>query len=201
MESFILRTQERGKFPVTNLHSEGTVIVSLPHRHSFWLNRFENILTLECDLGHMPGDQVNICKIDLSEKDYEKAMEMAPEFLSWARSFENSFQVNRFVDAYAVNNYQWASALMFGLDHQDQMWINLSPDWRKKTNIEFSIIKDDYIDFLGDKHKLDEPAMTLACSLKLYGQKPYYFLFVEWWGDNSWRYGKNFFYNNTAFAR
>jgi len=201
MDIGFLRTDKNGKFEVFNMYDDNNPVrIVLPHRVSLSLFRLENFLVIDCDLGHTPGDDIRVCEINTSKKEYTEAVRMNPKFMSIARSFESSFCVDRFIDAYAVKNYEHVSAGMFGRDRVDQVWINLAPDMRLKTNIEFSVFKNDYVNLFGNEHKLDEPAMTLVGSLKLHGLKAHYFLFVEWWGDNPWRYSKNFFYNNTAFV-
>jgi len=50
-----------------------------------------------------------------------------------------------------------------------------------------------------DEEKLSEPMFTLCGSLQLRNGIPHYFFFIDWFGDDFWRYEKNFFYNNTVF--
>lgn len=202
MKSHILRTDEIGKFSVDSLLHDGeNLIISLPHRVCFTLHRFGSVINLDCDLGWMPVDMIRVCDIDISEKNYKSAIRMNPEFMSIARSFDNSLYVGAFVRA-RFNPHSGISAGYFGEIWCGQVYVHLAePTWEKFTNVEFSVFQHDYIEFFGKKCRLDEPSRTFVASLKLRGEEAHYFLFVEWWGDASWRYSKNFFFNNTEFYR
>jgi len=202
----LLRTQEKGKFSVDNLLGNNEMIrIVLPHRVGLTLSRFGSVIALDCDLGWMPTDDIRVCEIDISKENYSSAMMMNPEFMSVARSFENSFHVDNFVNVY--NKYYdreffKISTKLFGDEKLDQVYIHLADNFHggPRINIEFSVLKSKYMeDFEGRPELLDEPAMTLVGSIKLRGQHAHYFLFVEWWGDNKWMYSKNFFFNNTKF--
>lgn len=201
MKNHILRTNEGrfGEFSVDNLYDNENLIISLPHRVSLILNRFGSVISLDCDLGmtSSKSDFLRICEIDIFKRDYQLAIQMNPNFMSIVRSFDNSFSAKKFIDAYKVEKYPMVSPNIFGEEWVDQVYIHLVEPTYKMTNIEFSVIRANYI----DDELLEEPAMTLVGSLKLRGQKAHYFLFVEWWGDSFWSYRKNFFFNNTEFFR
>lgn len=194
---FSLRSDKKGRFSVVNLFSDfEMVLISLPHRASIMLSRFGSVIAMDFDLGWIPSDDIRVCEIDISEKDYQSAIRMNPEFMARARSFENSFHVEKFVRAKAKYS-DVITTQVFGELWQDQVYIHLAePTWEMVANIEFSVIQADYIDFFGEQRCLTEPMRTLVSSLRLHGQQAHYFLFVEWDGDEKWRYSKNFFFDN-----
>lgn len=200
-EVYSLRTHEKGIFSVSEMFDDSKIIrISLPHRMSFTLGRLGEILFIDCDLGWMPSDDKRVCEINLSNNDCKRAICMNKDFMSIARPHESSFHINKFVNLY-YNNYNHISTKIFGDEWLDQVYIHfINPHQKQKCNIEFSVIRSKYMEnFDGNQELLTEPAMTLVVSLKLSKQRPHYFLFVEWDGDNKWMYSKNFFYNNSVF--
>ncbi|MBU1159771.1 hypothetical protein KKD04_01125 [Patescibacteria group bacterium] len=208
IKTCVLRTDRKGNFKVFNLGTKDTntiIRIGLPSRASIELWRdyikgdnIQSGLHINIDLGHNPGDDIYAATIALPRSKYEESIFFSEDFLSLARSFENSFQISNFLKAdieYGI------STRVLGDEWLDQVFINLDkPFQRRKTNIEFSVVQTQYLEnFDGNLEKLTGPAMTLVVSLKLFGQKPHYFMFVEWDNDNLWRYSKNFFYNRTLF--
>lgn len=204
MESCILRTDRKGRFDVFDMFVDGQLIIALPHRASLTLVRRGNLLFVESDLGltSLEYDLKTICFIDVAKDLYSEAVQMTPSFLGATKSFDCNAQTKRFVDYYNPAGSD-ISAGLFGKEMPDQVYVNLSryPDNSAKTNIEFSVFREECVEMGNELLKLDEPAMTLVGSLKLHGQKPHYFMFVVWWGDDRWVYGKNFFFNNTVFPK
>lgn len=204
MESHILRTDEKGKFSVTDLFSNNQVLVSFPHRVGITVNRLGENITLYCDLGLMGSDIdfKEICTIDISNKDYYSAIHFSNDFMNNTKSFESSHCIGKFVQGRA-NPHSNISANDLGRSWNDQVYIHLAkPTIKRIANIEFSIIQEDYIEFSNELcGELEKPARTLVASLQLCGQPAHYFFFVEWSGDEYWLYQKNFFFNNTSFLR
>ncbi len=204
MKSHILRTDETGSFSVDSLLDNGEMIISLPHRVSLTLNRFGSVVRLNCDLGltSSQSDFCPICEIDISKKNYQSAIRMNRDFVSLARSFDNNFQIEKFIRARNIPRFS-VSPMSFGEEWQDQVYIHLleSDRWEEKINLEFSAIQANYINLFGEQCLLSEPIRTLVASLRLRGKRAHYFLFVEWWGNEFWSYQKNFFFNDTEFIK
>mgnify|MGYP000206318559 CR=1 FL=1 len=204
MKSFILRTDKdlsRAK-AVTNLFSDERIILSLPNRVSITLIRIRKEIIIECDLGLIGSDidLKEICRIDISKEDYESAISFSEDFLKDTRSFENNFGIGKFVKA-RTNPHSGVHAGCFG-SWNDQVYIHLAqPTYKRIANIEFSVLEEKQIELYGEQYDLTEPMYTLVASLQLHNQRPHYFFFVEWNGNEFWQYGKNFFFNNTSFFR
>jgi len=200
MESCILRTDKKGDLKVFDMFLDGQLMISLPHRASLTIVRIGQKIILESDLGLMSSayDLQTICEIDIEKETYPEAVNMNPDFMRVARSFDCDCQVKKFVNAYHddKNTLLRVSTKLFGDDWLDQAYVHFSryPDGVRKDNIEFSVIKAEHM----NDEKLEEPAMTLVGSLQLSRRSPYYFLFVSWWSDAVWTY-RNFFFNNSQF--
>lgn len=201
-ESVHLRTFEKGDFRVFEmLENDDELIIALPHRVSLYLNRMGSKINLDCDLGMISSsvDFLPIGQIDIAQPEYQSAVVFNEEFLKRARSFENHFHIEKFIRCrreFLQAGRNLPPGHVFGPKWQDQVYIHLAkPTWDRIANLEFSVIRADYM----DDERLSEPMFTLCGSLELKGKIPHYFFFIDWFGNDLWVYEKHFFYNNTVF--
>ena len=199
MNETIFRLWTEGKdpkgFKVADLFSDGLVRIALPSRVSIVVAKIDKHVIVDCDLGHMPGDEKRICEIDLLKADYADAVHMNEDFIETARPYDNHFHIKKAVNFFYTTK-EGRGWNTLGNEWLDQVYINLEqPSWEKKANIEFSIRRATTI----DDDPFDEPALTLLGSVQLHRQMAHYFTFVAWWERELWSYRRNFFYNNALF--
>lgn len=196
--------RELADFPVIEMvKDDDQLTIGLPNRGSIHLLRFMDKVTIDCDPGIGYDDLCRVCQIDLLQTDYQKAISFNPDFMSKARSYENDFHVNKFVEGRAKR-----LAVGQGLDPNwvfggtsgrvDQVYINLTDVFAEKVNrnTEFSLYRSDYM----DDEPLAEPIFTLCASLRIKKEIAHWFLFIAWEGTNLLSYPKHIFYNNTVFS-